>query len=105
MILIHVITPDSNQALEIADFLIREKLILNPLIQKNKMGRSMTADGNFVSSPQTLLIGKTKALLFTTIDKRLREKYPDNMPILYALPIVYMDWEQTDELMKETEKV
>ena len=50
-------------------------------------------------------MGKTKALLFNTIDELLREKYPNNMPTLFSIPIVHMDWEQADELVKETAKI
>lgn len=105
MILLHAITGDSAQAIEIADFLVKEKLLLNPIIQEQSMGRRKTENGGFESMPQVLLMGKTKALLFYTIDKKLRKKYPDKMPILYSLPIVYMDWEQANELIEETTKV
>ncbi len=105
MILLHVITGDSAQAIEIADFLVEEKLLLNPIIQEQSTGRKKMNNGGFESIPQVLLMGKTKALLFNTIDKKLREKYSDNMPILYSLPIVYMDWEQANELIEETTKI
>ena len=35
----------------------------------------------------------------------LRVTYPENMPMLYAVPIIYMDAEQTQTLRNQTAKV
>jgi uncharacterized protein involved in tolerance to divalent cations len=105
MVLIHIVTDDEKQAIEITDLLIEKKLILNALmIEKTKMRRRLK-DGTFETHPQTLVIGKTKGLLFNDIDLLLREKYEENMPTLYSIAIVNMDWDQADELMTETLKI
>lgn len=104
MILIHIVTESKQQADEITEFLINEKLILNAFITEDLFHRKKT--GEEISNVKSVLImGKTKALLFNTIDELLREKYPNNMPTLFSIPIVHMDWEQADELVKETAKV
>ena len=54
---------------------------------------------------QTIIEGKTKALLFSTINQILRITYPENMPMFYAVPIIYMDAEQTQTLYNQTAKV
>jgi uncharacterized protein involved in tolerance to divalent cations len=105
MILLHIITDDNDQAVEIADFLIKEKLMLSAAILENISGRRRTSDDEIQSIRQTLIIGKTKALLFNTIDEHLRKKYKEHMPIIYSLPIVNMDWEQANELIQGTTKV
>ena len=106
MIQLQVITKTEAQALEIADFLLQEKLILNAIILKSAMIRELSKEGgSMVSSKQTLLLGQTKALLFTSIDRTLRGKYPDNVPVIYSLPIAGMDWEQADSLISGTAKV
>ncbi|MDH7448334.1 hypothetical protein [Aquimarina sp. 2201CG14-23] len=102
MILIHIIADTEDKAIEIADFLNKEKLILNSMILENVIIRKRLENGTAQSTNQTLIMGKTKALLFNTIDKKLREKFVDAMPILYSIPIINMDWEQADELIKET---
>ncbi len=102
MILIHIITDNEDKAIEIADFLNEEKLILNSMILENVSIRKRLENGTSRSTDQILIMGKTKALLFNTIDKKLRKKYRNEMPILYSLPIINMDWEQADELIKET---
>ena len=104
MILVHINTPDEKQAIEIADMLVSQKLILDALhIPGTKRARN--DDGSTSTQDQYLVLGKTKALLFNQIDKIIREKYPENVPTLYSIPIVNMDWDQADELMEKTEKV
>lgn len=106
MILLHIISQDKQQVCDISDFLSAEKLILNPIIIENAQSRKLGSDGQTIYvTTQFLLIGKTKGLLFNEIDKKLRAKYPTDMPILYSLPITHMDWEQADELIKNTVKV
>jgi hypothetical protein len=105
MILIHIITKDQKQLLEISDFLLREKYILNPFIIEKIQTRLLDENTDQVDSiTQYLLMGKTKGLLFNDIDIALREKYNSNMPVIYSVPITHMDWEQADELMNKTIK-
>ena len=105
MILIHILSNEEKQAIEIADYLIERKLILNAMIMEKVSLRSQDENGEINATRQVLLMGKTKALLFTTIDEELRKKYSHKMPVLYSVPIVHMDWEQVDELMDKTAKV
>ena len=106
MILLHVLTKSENQAEEIADLLIEQKLILSAMIIDRIKVREKSVDGGAMeTSVEYLLMGKTKALLFSTIDERLRLRYPKNLPTIYAVPIVGMDWEQADELVEKTAKV
>ena len=105
MVLIHIICNTDQQATEIVDLLVEEKLILNAVILERVVVRKKGGNGQLQSEKQTLIMGKTKSLLFNNIDERLREKYKDEMPDLYSVPIVNMDWEQTGKLMEETLKV
>lgn len=105
MILLHVITSDEDQALQIVDFLIEEKLMLDAVILDKVLVRKKSDDGVFTTINQTLITGRTKALLFNYIDEKLRERYPNNMPVLYSLAIVNMDWEQSNLLISKTAKV
>lgn len=105
MILLHIVTNNEEQALDIVDFLDEQKLILDAIVLKNAMLIKRNEKGMMQSTKQYLIMGKTKSLLFATIDKKLHDRYPENMPVLYSLPIVNMDWKQADELVKETAKV
>ena len=98
-------TASKNQATEIADYLIEEKLILEAVIFNAVIVREKSDDGRFNSVEKTMIIGKTKSLLFNYIDQKLRALYKDNMPVLYSVAIVNMDWEQSDLLISKTAKV
>ena len=105
MVLLHIITNNRDQAIEIIDSLSENKLMLHGVIIEKLTGRKKTKDGAYQDVEQILVIGQTKALLFNTIDELLREKYKQDMPVLYSVPIVNMDWEQSKELINETLKV
>lgn len=103
MILLHIITKTEGEANKISDFLIDEKLILSSILSKNITFKKKE-DGEIISDERVLIQAKTKSLLFPHIDDLLRSTLPE-MPELYALPITHMDWEQTEYLVKETNKV
>ena len=105
MILIHIVPKNNEEADEIVDLLVEKKLLLNAMIHENIRVRQKGTNGKIENFTRTLILGKTKALLFNTIDEVLRESYKENMPVLYSLPIVHMDWLQAEELVQETEKV
>jgi hypothetical protein len=105
MILINIVSKSENQAIEIVDFLIENKLILDAVIFEKVSTRERCENGTVQSLRKILIMGKTKALLFKVIDKRIREKYDHDMPVLFSVPILDMDWEQADRLVNETAKV
>ena len=105
MILLHIITTEENQALEIADYLIEEKLILEAVVFETVIVREKSKEGHFKSVKKIMIMGKTKSLLFNYIDEKLREKYSDKMPVLYSVAIVNMDWEQSNLLINKTAKI
>ena len=106
MILLHVVSKSEQQALEIAHFLVQEKLIFDAVILRQATVLERSQDGENLSfSQQVMLMGKTKALLFLQIDRTLRERYHDTLPVIYAVPIAGMDWEQADRLISGTAKI
>ena len=105
MVLLHIVSNNAEQANDIIEFLVSKKLVLNALVQENVILKKRGEQESIVSEKQILIMGKTKALLFNTIDKLLREKYGSKMPILYSIPIVSMDFEQANELINQTAAV
>ncbi|MEH0158412.1 divalent cation tolerance protein CutA [Limibacter armeniacum] len=103
MIQLNVTCYQKEQANMIASFLLENKLVIS--VNMMEVKRFEKKDGEVISLTAYKLIGKTKALLFDKIDKQLRELYPDNVPELYSVAIVNMDWEQTEQLVEDTEKV
>ena len=105
MILLHIISDDEKQAIEIVDFLMEKSLLLEGVISEKVLVRKKGTSGKPESVAKTLIIGQTKALLFNIIDEILRDKYQENFPVIYAIPIVQMDWEQSKQLVNEVSKV
>lgn len=107
MILVHIITQSRSQALEIVDTLLEQKLLFNAMVSRKKVYQKDTDTGELVGTINTLIIGKTRALLFNRINKLLINKYDNTaqMPNLYCLPIVYMDSERAEELLERTVEV
>jgi len=103
MILLHIGTHDENQCNEIIDFLEDEKLIVDALIIETV--RRTRKAGETKKSPYFLILAKTKALLFNSVDQLMIDNYPDNLPSIYSTPIVNMDWDQTKDLREMTAKV
>ncbi|AZQ60122.1 divalent cation tolerance protein CutA [Maribacter sp. MJ134] len=105
MILAHIIAKDRNQALKIINLLMDQKLLLQAVVSEKTVYEKKNAQGQLVSSKQTLIIGKTKALLFKTINDVLKTNFKTNMPMLYSVPIVYMDEELASLIRENTAKV
>ncbi|WP_026753247.1 hypothetical protein [Sediminibacter sp. Hel_I_10] len=105
MIQINIITKNVLQAQEITSLLYQEKLVLNEYILKEVVGRLPNDAGELSNVDEVLIVGTTKALLFKTIVELLKEKYGDKIPIIYAVPIVYMEETQTETLRSGTAKV
>ncbi|MGB5821857.1 MAG: divalent cation tolerance protein CutA [Saonia sp.] len=104
MIVVHIICTTKTQAEEILEMLIMESLIYNAMVSE-KIIYEKKSPKTLASSKQILVTAKTKSLLFQSINDRLRETQGNHMPMLYCLPVVYMDPDQAQQLLKETIKI
>jgi uncharacterized protein involved in tolerance to divalent cations len=102
MIQLHIISNTKKQAREVADWLIYERLAVSATMVQEVITHKSDAEGKAGVFDQFLLLAKTRASLFSEIDRLLREKYPDELPSIYAVPIVAMDWEQANHLREAT---
>jgi len=105
MILTDIIAKNKKQALKIVDILMQKRLLLHAAISKKIIYHRHSETGQLIRKKQTLIIGKTKALLFNEINKELKNQFTENMPLLYAVPIVYMDEELATILRSNTAKI
>ena len=105
MVLVHIICKHQKQCDEIISYLLESKLVLDAWVSEKAvfMSREDQYRGN--RKRQILIMCKTKALLFNQIDEALTEKYPKNMPMLYCVPIIYMNPQQAQRLRDQTAKV
>jgi len=98
MIFLRISSFDEAQVLEVARLLASERLAMDVNIQRD-LERITLVEGELQARPLFLLTAKTRANLFSTIDARLRAMYGYELPELFSLPIVHMDWEQSRELV------
>jgi len=98
MVLIHIITDEKAQAIEIIDLLLERKLLFNAMLSRKKVYEKNKTTGELCAKVQILIIGKTKALLFNKINRLIISIYSKQMPSLYCLPIVYIDPERGEKL-------
>lgn len=66
----------------------------------------MSDKGAIKTVPSNIIIGRTKAMFFHTIEKLLENNYGDSMPAIYGMPIINMDFKHLEKLKKviKTEK-
>lgn len=105
MVLTHILTDTREQAFNCIEILLNKKLLLDASISEKTTYSKNETTGKLVSTSNVLIIGRTKALLFKSIDQELKKNYPKNMPSLYAVPIVYMNEDQTNEIREKTAKI
>ena len=104
MILIHIRSTSLEQTYEIIDYLLDEDLILEPIVTEKIYLRKKNQPGAFENENQFLTMAKTKALLYGKIEYLLKKKYKENIPDLYSLPIVNMDWKKAEPLQEVERK-
>ncbi len=99
MILLRIVSKNEKKIERIAEILLRENLAIDVNIQRELERMELLSD-KLVSSKVYRLTAKTKALMFSKIDRRLNVEFLENLPEVHALPIVEMDWSQA-EVLKE----
>ena len=105
MVLVHIICKHQQQCDEIISLLLDKKLVLDAWVSEKAVYMNREDQYAGRKKRQILIMCKTKALLFNSIDEELTKKYPRNMPTLYCVPIIYMNPGQADRLRAETVSV
>jgi len=102
--LLNVVAHSTTQAKEIAVYLLDHKFITQASIGEKEV-YELNENHKLQGSKQYVIKGISKALLFDTINKKLREKYSDQMPIVFAEPLIYIDSEQNEKFLEGIVKV
>jgi uncharacterized protein involved in tolerance to divalent cations len=97
MIQLHIITNDPKMVKEIIELLLNNDLVVSITV-KNTLSSYKSKSGQINTVMTNLLIGRTKASLFNTIEKLLFAKYGENIPEIYAMSIVNMDFTHLKKL-------
>lgn len=90
MVEIKVITNDLGAAKKVSKELEENRLALNPFILKEGTGGS-----NYI------LFAQTRASLFGIVMAEVKSLIAGNLVSIYSTPIVNMEWEQIDSLLKK----
>lgn len=100
MIFLRIVGSSELQIEQAAELLLTEKLVIDVNIKRH-IERAQLVEGKLECTRVFLLTAKTRAVLFATIDKLMNKEFKGQIPEVYALPIVEMDWNQADQLRKE----
>jgi uncharacterized protein involved in tolerance to divalent cations len=102
--MLYVLSEDASQIENIAHDLLNSRLISSVNIDWNR-DRYVAANGKIEKKKLNVMTAVTKALLFDTIDSRLRNQYSQNMPEVFSTPIIHIDWDLAKSLIENVEKV
>lgn len=104
MILAYIISNNPEEAEEIALDLLEKELVfsLNILHNVKSMRRS---GGKIVSLNRTIVLAKTKALLYKEIEKEVKRVQTSGTAIVFSMPITQMSQDLFDQIQSNTLKV
>ena len=101
MVFLRISSKSKAKIEKIAKILLKEKLAIDLNFKRN-IERLEYVNNEVRSTKIHLITAKTRGLLFNAIDNRLIEEFGvDNMPEIYSMPIVHMDWNQAKQLPRD----
>ena len=100
MIQITIVTDDGITAIRIAEFLVKENLVINAKLL-GKVQQCSKTEAGVIMENKFMLIAITKGALFNLIDTKLKEEFPGKPIEFNAVPIVNMNWEHSEKLASE----
>ncbi|MCE2772757.1 MAG: divalent cation tolerance protein CutA [Bacteroidetes bacterium] len=103
MILMHISSPNQELLQQVAKLLLKENLVAD--VRFDDIRRLSLQQENLVMVPRYLLACKTKALLFNTIVEYIREHITQELPEMYALPLVMCEKSQEELIRSRTRAV
>ena len=104
MVMMYVTVSDHNIALSIAETILRERLTNHVnIIEANHC--KIWKEDKIVESVETLLLIKTKAMLYSHIEKKINEMNLEDEPKVFSVPITQIDHDYFDFLTLNVLKV
>jgi uncharacterized protein involved in tolerance to divalent cations len=104
MILLKISSENEQAVKAIAALLLREQLAVD-ISFNNTEQRLQLRESKLESHPMYSIKAKTKALLFSTIEQRIKNISTDILPEIYSLPITTMEISQAEQVIQQTQKV
>jgi uncharacterized protein involved in tolerance to divalent cations len=104
MVMMYVTVSDNNIALIIAETILKERLTNHVNIIKANHCK-IWKDDKIVDSVETLLLIKTKAMLYSHIERKINAMNLKDEPKIFSVPITQIDHDYFDFLKKDVMKV
>ncbi|MCI5059142.1 MAG: divalent cation tolerance protein CutA [Flavobacteriales bacterium] len=103
MIQLNIVVSTKEKAKDIITFLLKNQLAtdisISPLEQYFQKKEELHCEQRF------RVVSKTKSLLFEEIDQQVKSFFDDEIPEIYSTPIVNIDWDQANAMVKVLKKV
>ena len=90
MVLIYLITRDAEEARSIGRILLEER-VSNSVNVIPRIQTLRWTDNEVVNTSETILLIKTKALLYSRIEKRVSELMGTKEPNIFSMPITQIN--------------
>lgn len=98
---LQLVSEDKNLLEDIAEDLLRERLIANAMISGAVIFKTISDENEIITDLQYTLKGISKSLLFRKINTWLLAKYEERIPLLYCEPIIMIDPDQTEKILNK----
>lgn len=104
MVLLNISSTEEKIILKISTILLKEKWAIDINLKRNA-NRLIYENNQIIERSIFILTAKTKSLLFSKIESRLKEEFKTNFPELYAQPIISMEGSQAENVIELTQKI
>ncbi|MEL7005149.1 MAG: divalent cation tolerance protein CutA [Bacteroidota bacterium] len=98
MVLIYVITKDSAEARDIGRHLLEERLANSTNVIRS-IETLRWNEGEIINTSETILLIKTKAVLYSRIEKRIGELMESHDANIFSMPITQINANFRDKLI------
>ncbi|MFT7072885.1 hypothetical protein [Patiriisocius sp. Uisw_017] len=98
MMALHAHADNEAILVTMAEFLLMNKLVSRPSIT-SATKISFNEDSSICISEEYIFKSISKSVLFNKINKKLRERFKENMPLLYSELLILIDPLQQDEII------
>lgn len=97
MIQIIITTKEEITAVALVKMLVNENLAINSKII-DKVRYYTKVENDIIPNERFMAIAVTRLRLFTLIERRIKELFPEKEIEFYSVPVVGMDWEKANGL-------
>ena len=97
---LHILSKTKQDLKAIAEELLRQKLVSHVTIEGQQKEYMYNEKKGIASTHLYRLKGLSKSLLFKKINDCVRKNFAGKFTLLYSEPIIMMDSEQTDDMIK-----